>query len=361
MSERNCDSISEHLVGEIEAMIIYLSGSGSPLPSGALVVLARIEAGEQPGLPEIGQAHAALAEAVAPALPRTLVLLSEHRPPEAKRSGLAVRSMFALPLTYKFIVISLIALAVVVVLSAVGAESTQPDPSLPWAGVPMIHGLLIGLYIVATACLGGAFNILWTANSYVTRGTYDPRHDASYLIRFVMGIISGVLLAGICREQLSSDDLDKFPIGLLALVGGFSASLLYRFLQRSVTAVESLLNGDMRDAITQAQEQARAKASAAVQTERLKLQNQLHQLRALSEADPTQTKQAIDQLLAGLQGMSGPETARGAATPEPRPAPESESESESESEPESEPAPESGSAPAPTRGWRRPGKPSSEP
>jgi hypothetical protein len=341
MSESKTESMSEsmstHLLREIEAMVVHLSGSGQTIPAAALNVLARWEAGDTPTMLELGQAHAMLADAASPALPRTLSLLSEHR----RDSGTGpLRDVFSLPLTYRFIVISIAALTMNLVLSSLGADELVPNPHLPWAERPLVHAVLVRAYVVGQAALGAAFNILWTANTYVTRGTYDPRHDATYLIRFVMGIISGVLLAGIGGEQLTAEQLDSFPIGLLALVGGFSASLLHRVLQRLVGAVESLLAGDGRDARELAQEQARTKLSNAVLGERVKLQAQLQQLRSVGERDPAAARRMLDELLAGIDARVADEgTTRPKSTVEPEPA--------SEVAPASAPAPASVPAPAP--------------
>jgi len=47
------------------------------------------------------------------------------------------------------------------------------------------------------AGLGAAFYTLFTAHEYVRKRTFDPRYNSVYLIRFVLGVIAGLILANL--------------------------------------------------------------------------------------------------------------------------------------------------------------------
>jgi hypothetical protein len=93
------------------------------------------------------------------------------------------------------------------------------------------------LELVAAAGLGAIFYGLHKANRYVTRGSYDPKYEASYWIRFTLGIVAGILLAVVLEV---GGNLSK-PV--LALLGGFAAEAVYKILVRFVEMLETLVDG----------------------------------------------------------------------------------------------------------------------
>jgi hypothetical protein len=125
-------------------------------------------------------------------------------------------------------------------------------------GVLNNHGinLLFNLFfIISAAALGGCFSNLFQANKFITDGTYDPKYESSYWIRILLGLIAGLMLAVIIP---ATGDLNlgegkglHLTIPLLAMLGGFSAALVYRILTRIVWAVESLFIGKQDDASQQ--------------------------------------------------------------------------------------------------------------
>ena len=55
------------------------------------------------------------------------------------------------------------------------------------------HVLLYNLlFLIAAAGLGASFQALFQANRYVVAGTFDPKYESSYWIRFVLGLIAGL-------------------------------------------------------------------------------------------------------------------------------------------------------------------------
>ena len=88
---------------------------------------------------------------------------------------------------------------------------------------------------------------------------------------------------------------------LLALLGGFSASVLYRVLERLVTTVETLVRSDPRQLRSVEQEVMAARTSEQTAIERLALVGDLRRLedQARAGGDP-QLADRIEELVAGL-------------------------------------------------------------
>ena len=87
---------------------------------------------------------------------------------------------------------------------------------------------------------------LFTAYRYISEGTYDPKYESTYWLRFILGLMAGLLLPALIPigGQAGDSTLTK---PLLALLGGFSAAMLYRVLERLVNTVESLVQADSRE------------------------------------------------------------------------------------------------------------------
>lgn len=115
------------------------------------------------------------------------------------------------------------------------------------SGIPLLLNLL---FYIAAAGLGASFTALFTANQYIVKGTFEPKYDPSYWIRFILGLIAGMVLAAILPiNQKLSGGLQAMGRPLLAMLGGFSSSLLYEVLTRVSEAVESLVTGGKSEAV----------------------------------------------------------------------------------------------------------------
>ena len=109
-----------------------------------------------------------------------------------------------------------------------------------------IHGfplLLNLLFLLTAAALGACFAALFQANRFIAEGTFDPKYESSYWIRVILGLIAGLLLSHMV--PLTNDDISKLSVTkpMLALLGGFSAAMVYRIISRLIEAVESLVRG----------------------------------------------------------------------------------------------------------------------
>lgn len=116
------------------------------------------------------------------------------------------------------------------------------------------------------AALGAVFYVLFTALNYVKDRTFDPRYNSIYVIRFVLGVLAGLILAIILGTPLFSKNTTISSLGpaVIALIGGFSTEAVYQVLQRFVDLLLTAVRGDDSGA-------AKAKAADAARKEFLKL------------------------------------------------------------------------------------------
>lgn len=320
------DSVRMRLVDECEAMARHALGSGKAPPAWVLEAIERertdtdrrasvilqaipdTQNGEASGparprptlppaaaggLDELVRAHTTLSRLVSPATPRGLLLLSKgHREGRLKALG-PVR------LIRQMLVVVIVMLVMFVVLAISPDVNSTSGDIFRSSGIPLLFN---ELFYIAAGGLGAAFYALFTAYRYIAEGTYDTKYESSYWIRFILGLIAGVLLPSLIPITNSSGGGDSVRRPLLALLGGFSAALLYRILQRFVQTVEALAEGDSRPADMARAEAATARAVAQVGEDRLVLVGDLVRLRdgLATGASPDHLKASIDKLLAEL-------------------------------------------------------------
>jgi hypothetical protein len=150
--------------------------------------------------------------------------------------------------------------------------SPQVTGQVDFARTSGINLLLNEMLLFSAAGIGAAFSALFKANGYIGDGTYDPRFDSSYWARFVLGLLAGMVLAILVPIQGPSQEFGK-PI--LALLGGFSASVVYRILARLVETLESLVQGENREMLANQREAAKLRASQEVTHARTQLANNM--------------------------------------------------------------------------------------
>lgn len=96
------------------------------------------------------------------------------------------------------------------------------------------------------AGLGASFYGLINAMPHIKERTFDPDHTGYYVLRFVLGLVAGVVLAVIGEAALEGSDGDlaeRLSPGLLALLGGFSAEAVEKVLNRLVEVLTAAVQG----------------------------------------------------------------------------------------------------------------------
>ncbi len=206
-------------------------------------------------------AHAALAKIIAPATPLSLAATEPTR-----HLGYVGNP----PLVFWMIVIAAVSAVGFVATSALLATYVRAAVS-PTAGATTVasdYPLLYPVNLCFAAALGAVFYVLFTALDYVKDRTYDPRYNSIYVIRFVLGVLSGFILAIILNTSVFNTATSKTikDIGpvVTALLGGFSTEAVYQILQRMVDMLLTGVRGDNSGA-------AQAKANDAARNEMLKL------------------------------------------------------------------------------------------
>jgi hypothetical protein len=273
------------MVGASEAMLRYALASGIAVPEAVFEIVARASArkraqskGDAPEstpaqVRQLVRAHAELVRLVAPATPRTILLLSEGR-----RSPLSM--LGPVRLVRQMLVAVLILLALFVALSTTKYVNKTSGDILTSTGL----GLFVNeLFFLTAGGLGAAFSALFTAYRYIADGTYDPKYESTYWLRFILGLMAGLLLPALIPLTGSTDN-ETFTRPLLALLGGFSAAVLYRILERLVGAVESLVRADSRELRVARRDAAYARATEQAGAERLSLIGDLRRLEQQARA-----------------------------------------------------------------------------
>ncbi len=250
-------------VEECEIMVHYAQSQGSVIPEHTLKMLSDIHAIQKDlelevaagnadkldprslNMAVIGNIHKELAAVIAPASPATVLMLERN-----KRNGVA--GLFGqVPLVRRLNVITLICLVTFLGLffaPEVDSASINGD-ILSYADPRMF--LLNELVIVAIAALGSAFYALFEAHKYISKQAYDSKYDSIYWIRFILGIVSGVILAQFIFIDTADNaqELSGFMTNkpLLAFLGGFSARVVHKILNSLVDAIETFISGSARD------------------------------------------------------------------------------------------------------------------
>jgi hypothetical protein len=240
-------SVRAQIVAECQAMASYALASGRRVPATALHSLADASAAEAgaPGAPpdaqqwrRLVQAHDQLVQVVSPATPRTLVLLND----DAADGKLQMLGPVAL--VRRMLGVSILLLAVFLTTALSPKVSSGSGDIFQQSGTDL---LVNELFFLSAAGIGAAFAALFTANRYIAEGTYDPKYEASYWVRFVLGLIAGIILSSLIPIKAGANGGESFTRPFLALLGGFSAAVVFRILTRIVGTLESLVQGDSKD------------------------------------------------------------------------------------------------------------------
>jgi len=171
-------------------------------------------------------------------------------------------------------IISLVLFVVFVLSADVSTSVAGGENILALDGLKLLNNLV---FLISAAGLGAGFAALYKANSFITQGTFDPTYHVSYWIRFFLGLIAALVLS----VMVSGDALDAHQGStqadstlyafldpgllrpMLAMLGGFSADLLYTIMNRLVETVESLFRGSTKNFIAVKQEEANALLAAS--------------------------------------------------------------------------------------------------
>lgn len=324
------DTLDAQLRNECEAMARFALRHGLPVPSDAIAELARLiaqaeaSAATHPAAVDKPEArhtlaalHGKLSSTIAPATPQAVLLLDAHY-----RAPHPLAWLGPVPL------IRLLSVAAIAFLIAVIATGLSPDVSaknieqgfLDASGASLLWNTL---FLLFCAGLGASFAALFQAHRYIAEATYDPRYDASYGARLILGLIAGLILVEMLpRDLFASGGMRSFGKPALAMLGGFSATAVHRLLQRLVDTLDALVKGDPANGMAAMRSAERAQAAQT----RTQMQSEMAaSLVELQQAlDNTVSTDEVKQRLASMtRKMLGGEPIRlgGPAAPAPGASP----------------------------------------
>lgn len=254
----------------------------------------------QPDIEPLINAHQILSNTVKPAQPRTILLLYIE-----KKSNSWWNFLGPVPLVRQMMVVAFICLCLFIGMPLYEEVAAAHSGDLSTGhGVGLLKNLI---FYISAAGLGASFSALYKVNSYITNLTYDPTHQASYWIRFLLGLISGLILAVMISEGVTNtitpDNAGVFDASLfrpmIAILGGFSADLFYTILVRFVETVESLFKGSTKNFVEMKQQEAESRLEASKTKSQIDLATQLLKLQKDINNSPNidDVQQRIDQLL----------------------------------------------------------------
>lgn len=257
---------------------------------------------------KLATVHNRLVAIVAPATPRMLLLLER----ESKRTGFyrflgPVRLARQMTAVAVVCLIALIWLGLSPEISSGSINNSLFDSS----GKPLLLNLL---FVLFAAGIGGSFAALFQAQRYIGNGTFDPKYESSYWVRFVLGLIAGMILSEFVPINVDDSAVSGLGRPLLAMLGGFSAAAVHRLLSRLVDAVDSVVRGDIRERLAFQEQATSARYAERSVKFRSSLASRLTRLQQQIGAatDPDALKEEIDKIQLSLfstegeHGVSGP-------------------------------------------------------
>lgn len=161
------------------------------------------------------------------------------------------------------------------------------------------------LFLLFSSGLGAYFYSLYTVKRYIVNRTFDSRYINHYYNRIISGILAGFILANIFNTALVNGNKDNLITNLtpslIGLLGGYSAEAVVRILNRLVSMLSTLVEGEVKDIIESKEQQIKSKFEVTKMRENSTLALELEGITehpALKEDASLQDK--LKELIAGL-------------------------------------------------------------
>ncbi len=253
---------------ECKAMVKHAFAKGLKVPGSLMedlehqLTVFRQQHFSQPGTPQqsekadinkLTQIHNRLTEVVFPAKPESLLLIAE----EAERKPF-MYFLGPVPLIRRMMLVAIISLLTLIFLS-LSDHINNTSMTKSMFDITGAQLLYVQAILLASAAIGASFESLFRANSYVSACSFDSSFESSYWVRFVVGLISGIILTQLIPIDLNTmasevgkatnqGSVSQAALRIsLALLGGFSANLVYKVLDRLVQTVQGLVAPPRKD------------------------------------------------------------------------------------------------------------------
>ncbi|HEX2095300.1 MAG TPA: hypothetical protein VHG28_23085 [Longimicrobiaceae bacterium] len=317
--------LREQLAREVASMVRHLITNGTRVPAQFVQSADQFETAIRQNQPvdvaALASTHERLSRLVAPAKPGTLALL------DASDAAGRASSLGPVTLVRNMIKVAFLCVAAFIVLSVVAVIDAHPgitllvdaDTNTPPRGdnhtLLVVEIILERIFWLSAAGIGASFAMLFHLNDQIIARTYDPDEVASYWVKFFLGVVAGFILVALVPLDTTADTgAEALTPATIALLGGFSASAVYRILTRMVEALESVFSGGSREQVAAAEKAAVTRASEETTQARVALAGQLVEIQEGLAAGmtPQEMSARLRQMVAGLVPGS-------ADTPAPRP------------------------------------------
>ncbi len=267
------------LVQECVAMTRHLLASGRGVPADLVAQVdayASTQGGPLADAGSLASVHQRLVRLVHPARPGSILYLQEVAANRPSRSTLGT-----VPVVRQVLGISLVCLAAFIVLGVFGPVATaQRGALVESAAVKVFLG---EIFWMSAAGLGASFATLFEVNQQITARTYDPSAAPWLWVRLALGVVAGfVLVALVPIGGPGGREAHVMAKPTLAMLGGFSAPVVYLALNRLVESVESMFRPDdrhgaaaRRRSVNAQLEQDGAEGRMSLATELLQVQQRL--------------------------------------------------------------------------------------
>lgn len=223
--------------------------------------------------------HCCLAAIIKPVKPRMAVEIFAHA-----NSRKLFKFLGSVPLIRHMMFISFLSLVGMFCVSVSPQVNGDPNHFMLLHN----HGFslwLNELFLLFAASIGASFNALFVADKYAREGVWNPAYETSYWIRYILGILSGAMLATLIpieefNKTANTVSINGFGAPMLALAGGFSSNTVYHILSRLTEVLESLVNGGYKEKIAISEKAGQARLAEQMARERITISARLSKLQA---------------------------------------------------------------------------------
>jgi hypothetical protein len=85
-----------------------------------------------------------------------------------------------------------------------------------------IELLLNFIFLLSASALGATFSAMLKANKYIVNRSFDTKHETTYWVKFIVGLLSGLIITELVPPSLFKD-IGEVGKPTLALLAGFSS------------------------------------------------------------------------------------------------------------------------------------------
>lgn len=192
-------------------------------------------------LTKLSNIHTELARIVAPATPFTLLFV------QTDSVGYGRFQVFgSVPLIRRMLFMTILCLLILVSFAFLPNGRALIENAL--LDNKHLDLVLAVLFRLAAAGMGASFFALYKAKKYVANNTFDPSYEATYWTEFILGLMAGLIFSTFLDNQdVGSSFGATLMMGKIAvaLLGGFSSTVVYEFLNKTVNALASIFKPDV--------------------------------------------------------------------------------------------------------------------